>query len=46
MTCHSQIWKDAPVLKQVRDSFQTGKPINGLAFMISPTTCISITASM
>src|SRR3970040_583905 len=24
MTCHSQIWKDAPVLKQVRDSFQTG----------------------
>jgi hypothetical protein len=27
MTCHSQIWKDAPVLQPVRDSFQTGKPI-------------------
>jgi hypothetical protein len=27
MTCHSQIWKDAPVLKPVRDSFQTGDPI-------------------
>jgi hypothetical protein len=27
MTCHSQIWKDAPVLKPVRDSFQTGNPI-------------------
>jgi hypothetical protein len=27
MTCHSQIWKDAPVLQPVRDSWQTGKPI-------------------
>lgn len=27
MTCHSQIWKDAPVLKPVRDSWATGKPI-------------------
>ena len=27
MTCHSQIWKDAPVLQPVRDSLQTGKPI-------------------
>src|ERR1700760_78131 len=27
MTCHSQIWKDAPALKPVRDSFQTGNPI-------------------
>jgi Cytochrome c7 and related cytochrome c len=27
MTCHSQIWKDAPVLQPVRDSFQTGTPI-------------------
>ena len=27
MTCHSQIWKDAPVLQPVRDSFQTGNPI-------------------
>lgn len=27
MTCHSQVWKDAPVLQPVRDSWQTGKPI-------------------
>jgi Cytochrome c7 and related cytochrome c len=27
MTCHSQIWKDAPVLQPVRDSWQTGAPI-------------------
>src|ERR1700739_2817334 len=27
MTCHSQIWKDAPVLQPVRKSFQTGNPI-------------------
>ena len=27
MTCHSQVWKDAPVLQPVRDSFETGKPI-------------------
>ena len=27
MTCHSQIWKDAPLLQPVRDSWQTGRPI-------------------
>ncbi|MGI9087412.1 MAG: cytochrome c3 family protein [Chthoniobacterales bacterium] len=27
MTCHSQVWKDAPVLQPVRDSWQTGKAI-------------------
>lgn len=27
MTCHSQVWKDAPVLQPVRDSLQTGRPI-------------------
>ncbi|MGI9115444.1 MAG: cytochrome c3 family protein [Chthoniobacterales bacterium] len=27
MTCHSQVWKDAPVLQPVRDSLQTGTPI-------------------
>jgi hypothetical protein len=27
MTCHSQIWKDAPILQPVRDSWQTGRPI-------------------
>jgi cytochrome c7-like protein len=27
MTCHSQIWKDAPVLQPVRDSLQTGQPL-------------------
>jgi hypothetical protein len=27
MTCHSQIWKDAPLLQPVRESWQTGRPI-------------------
>lgn len=27
MNCHSQIWPDAPILEPVRDSFQTGEPI-------------------
>lgn len=27
MTCHSQIWKDAPVLEPVRDSWRTGLPV-------------------
>ena len=27
MTCHSQVWKDAPVLQPVRVSWQTGAPI-------------------
>ena len=27
MTCHSQIWRDAPVLAPVRESWATGKPL-------------------
>lgn len=27
MTCHSQIWKDAPMLEPVRRSWVTGKPL-------------------
>jgi hypothetical protein len=27
MTCHSQIWKDAPMLQPVRDSFQSDRPL-------------------
>src|SRR5437762_3826746 len=27
MTCHSEVWKDAPVLQPVRDSWATGRPI-------------------
>jgi hypothetical protein len=27
MTCHSQIWKDAPILQPIRDSFLSGKPV-------------------
>ncbi|MFL6541658.1 MAG: cytochrome c3 family protein, partial [Chthoniobacterales bacterium] len=27
MTCHSQLFKDAPVLQPVRDSMQTDRPI-------------------
>lgn len=27
MTCHSQIWKDAPMLQPVRDSYYQNKPI-------------------
>lgn len=27
MTCHSQLWKDAPVLEPVRESFRTDRPI-------------------
>ncbi len=27
MTCHSQIWNQAPILAPVRESFQTGQPI-------------------
>jgi hypothetical protein len=27
MTCHSQVWKDAPVLQPVRNSWQTTTPI-------------------
>ena len=27
MNCHKQIWADSPYLKQVRDSFKDGKPL-------------------
>lgn len=27
MGCHSQIWKDAPMLEPVRESYRTGKPL-------------------
>ena len=27
MNCHSQIWKDSPMLEPVRESFRTGKPL-------------------
>jgi hypothetical protein len=27
MTCHSQVWKDAPVLQPVRDSMQNNQPL-------------------
>lgn len=27
MTCHSQIWRDAPMLAPVRESWATGKPL-------------------
>src|ERR1041385_5761728 len=27
MTCHSQVWKDAPVLAPVRESFASGQPL-------------------
>jgi hypothetical protein len=27
MGCHSQIWKDSPILEPVRDSFRSGKPL-------------------
>src|SRR5437868_3122125 len=27
MTCHSQVWKDAPMLQPVRDSLQNGTPL-------------------
>jgi hypothetical protein len=28
MTCHSQVWRDAPVLQPVRDSWVTGQPLH------------------
>lgn len=28
MTCHSQVWKDAPVLAPVRESWATGQPVH------------------
>src|SRR5712672_2153362 len=28
MTCHSQVWRDAPVLQPVRDSWTTGRPLH------------------
>lgn len=27
MTCHSQVWKDAPVLAPIRESFAAGQPV-------------------
>ena len=27
MNCHSQLWKDAPLLEPVRESYRTGKPL-------------------
>lgn len=27
MTCHSQVWTDAPILEPVRESYRTGKPL-------------------
>src|SRR5258705_9442833 len=27
MTCHSQIWRDSPMLQPVRDSWRTGQPL-------------------
>src|SRR5580698_1308674 len=27
MSCHSQIWKDSPMLEPVRESFRSGKPL-------------------
>ncbi|WP_395747392.1 cytochrome c3 family protein [Prosthecobacter sp.] len=27
MTCHSQVWKDAPMLQPVRESLRTGRPL-------------------
>ncbi|HEV8542376.1 MAG TPA: cytochrome c3 family protein [Verrucomicrobiae bacterium] len=27
MTCHSQVWTDAPVLEPVRESWRTGRPL-------------------
>lgn len=27
MTCHSQIWKDSPMLEPVREALRTGKPL-------------------
>jgi hypothetical protein len=27
MQCHTQIWKDSPVLEPVRESYQSGKPL-------------------
>ena len=28
MTCHSQVWRDAPVLQPVRDSWASGRPLH------------------
>ena len=27
MSCHSQVWTEAPILQPVRDSYRTGKPL-------------------
>lgn len=28
MNCHKQIWKDAPMLEAVRESYRTGEPLS------------------
>src|SRR6476646_6522046 len=28
MTCHSQVWRDAPMLAPVRESWSTGQPLH------------------
>jgi len=36
MNCHSQIWKDAPMLEPVRESFRTGVPLQWVRIHDSP----------
>lgn len=36
MNCHSQIWKDAPMLEPVRESFRTGTPLQWVRVHDSP----------
>jgi hypothetical protein len=36
MTCHSQIWTNAPMLEPVRDSWRTGKPLSWQRVNILP----------
>ncbi len=36
MNCHSQIWKDAPMLEPVRESFRTGVPLKWVRVHDSP----------
>lgn len=36
MNCHAQIWKDAPMLEPVRESFRSGKPLEWTRVHDSP----------
>lgn len=36
MNCHAQIWKDAPMLEPVRESFRSGKPLQWTRVHDSP----------